>query len=110
MGRSWFRAKRRKEGINGKIGPDTDESTQVDFYRNLFIESIEVKLKIFWSMLFHRKFQGKNETWIKALSDNEHSESRESTGQNRGMVYRRSVEIFNKLSRVLQKIIWKKFI
>lgn len=56
-------------------------------------------------MLFHRQFQGKNEKWIEPLSDDEHSESRESTGQNRGMVYRRTVEIFDKLSRVLQKII-----
>lgn len=95
MGKSCFRGKRSKEGINGKIGPDTDESTQIDFYRNLFIDSIEVKLKIFWSILFHKEFQRKDEKWVEALSDDEHPESRKITGQNRGMVYRCSIEIFN---------------
>lgn len=102
MGKSCFRGKRSKERVNGKIGPDTDESTQTDFYRSLFIESTQINCKNFWSILFHKEFQEKDETWVEALSDDEHWESRKRIGQNRGIAYRCAVTIFNIWSRILQ--------
>lgn len=98
MGKSCFRGKRSKERINVKIGQDTDESTQIGFYRNLFIESIQTKLKYLWSILLYKEFQEKDEKWVEALSDDEHCKSREKIGQNSRMVYRCAAKIFNKWS------------